>query len=101
MSQGNPRLINQVADIALTYGYAEQARTITAQLVAQAALDRIKGRILPLAATEELVVLASSPEEISAQQGSSRTRSSDLAIDEPSEAPSIRSPEEDYERGWS
>lgn len=99
LSQGNPRLINQVADIALTYGYAEQARTITAQLVAQAALDRIKGRILPLAATEELVVLASSPEEISAQQGSSRTRSSDLAIDEPSEAPSIRSPEEDYERG--
>ncbi|MFO0776914.1 MAG: AAA family ATPase [Nitrospira sp.] len=96
LSQGNPRLINQVADIALTYGYAEQARTITAKLVAQAALDRIKGRILPLAATEELVDLASAPDEPLEHQGSNRTSS---VADEPSEANSSRSPEEDYERG--
>ncbi|MDH4154597.1 MAG: AAA family ATPase [Nitrospira sp.] len=99
LSQGNPRLINQVADIALTYGYAEQARTITAKLVAQAALDRIKGRILPLAATEELVAIASAPEESLAHQGSARTRASDLVPDELSETTSTRSPEEDYERG--
>ncbi len=63
LSRGNPRLINQVSDIALTYGYAEQARIITSKLVAQAALDRSKGGILPLAAKEELVGLAEAPED--------------------------------------
>jgi general secretion pathway protein A len=101
LSQGNPRLINQVADITLTYGYAEQARTITAKLVAQAALDRIKGRILPLAATEELVDLASVRDERVEHQGSSRTSSSDLVTDEPSETDSTRSPDADYERGMA
>jgi general secretion pathway protein A len=63
LSQGNPRLINQLSDIALTYGYAEQARIITSKLVAQAALDRSKGGILPLAAREELAGLAAVPED--------------------------------------
>lgn len=63
LSRGNPRLINQVADIALTYGYAEQARVITSKLVAQAALDRSKGGILPLAAKEELGDLATLPDD--------------------------------------
>ena len=63
LSLGNPRLINQVSDIALTYGYAEQATSITSKLVAQAALDRSKGGILPLAAKEELVGLAASSED--------------------------------------
>ena len=58
LTQGNPRLINQVADRALTYGYAEQAKVITSQLIAQAALDRTKGGILPLVAEDELVTLA-------------------------------------------
>ena len=98
LSQGNPRLINQVADIALTYGYAEQARTITAKLVAQAAIDRIKGRILPLAATEELVALASAPDEPTEYQGSGRTLSLELVGDEPSEAALSQSSEEIYQR---
>ena len=98
LSQGNPRLINQVADIALTYGYAEQARTITAKLVAQAAIDRIKGRILPLAATEELVALASAPDEPVEHPGSSRTLSLELVVDEPSEAALSQSSEENYQR---
>lgn len=63
LSRGNPRLINQVSDIALTYGYAEQARIITSKLVAQAALDRSKGGILPLAAKEELVGLAEAQQD--------------------------------------
>ncbi len=98
LSQGNPRLINQVADISLTYGYAEQARTITAKLVAQAAIDRIKGQILPLAATEELVALASAPDEPAEHQGSSRTLSLELVLDEPSEAALSQSSEESYQR---
>jgi general secretion pathway protein A len=65
LTRGNPRLINQVCDVALTYGFAEQARVITSKLVAQAAFDRTKGGILPLAAREELSALASAPEDAS------------------------------------
>ncbi len=65
LTRGIPRLINQVCDIALTYGFTEQARVITSKLVAQAAFDRSKGGILPLAAQEELSVLASAPEDAS------------------------------------
>ena len=63
LTRGNPRLITQVCDVALTYGFAEQARVITSKLVAQAAFDRNKGRILPLAAVEELAALAAAPED--------------------------------------
>lgn len=98
LSQGNPRLINQVADITLTYGYAEQASSITAKLVAQAALDRIKGRILPLVATEELVALASAPDEPVEHRESNRTSSLELVVDEPSEAALSQSSEENYQR---
>ena len=63
LTRGNPRLINQVCDVALTYGFAEQARVISSKLVAQAAFDRSKGGILPLAAREELSALASAPED--------------------------------------
>jgi type II secretory pathway predicted ATPase ExeA len=63
LARGNPRLINQVCGYALTYGFAEQARVITSKLVAQAAFDRSKGRILPLAARDELSALAGAPED--------------------------------------
>jgi tetratricopeptide (TPR) repeat protein len=63
LTRGNPRLMNQVCDVALTYGFAEQARVITSKLVAQAAFDRSKGGILPLAAREDLSALASAPED--------------------------------------
>ena len=65
LTRGTPRLINQVCDIALTYGFAEQAWVITSKLVAQAAFDRSKGGILPIAAREELSALASAPEDAS------------------------------------
>jgi general secretion pathway protein A len=63
LTRGNPRLMNQVCDLALTYGFAEQARVISSKMVAQAAFDRSKGGILPLAAREELAALASAPED--------------------------------------
>ena len=63
LTRGTPRLINQVCDVALTYGFAEQGRVITSKLVAQAAFDRSKGGILPLAAREELSALATAPED--------------------------------------
>ena len=67
LSQGIPRLINQICDISLTYGFAEQTGFITRKLVAQAALDRSRGGILPLGRIEELGALAASaddPDEI-------------------------------------
>ncbi len=63
LTRGTPRLINQVSDIALTYGFAEQARVITSKLVAQAAFDRCKGGILPLVGRDELQALATAPED--------------------------------------
>jgi general secretion pathway protein A len=60
LSQGNPRLINQVCEMALTYGYAKQAPRITAKLLAQAALDRRKNRILPLSELDDLATIAAS-----------------------------------------
>ncbi len=48
LSGGNPRLINQVCDLALAYGFAAQVRWITAQLVIKSATDRKAGGILPL-----------------------------------------------------
>ena len=63
LTKGNPRLINQVCEVALTYGFAEQARVITSKLVAQAAFERSKGKILPLAARESLCVWAGAPED--------------------------------------
>jgi type II secretory pathway predicted ATPase ExeA len=49
LSGGNARLINQVCDVSLAYGYAEQTRLITAHLVMKAATDRTASGILPLA----------------------------------------------------
>ncbi len=46
---GNARLINQVCDISLAYGYAEQAPWITARIVWKASSDRRAGGILPVA----------------------------------------------------
>ena len=94
LSRGNPRLINQVSDIALTYGYAEQARIITSKLVAQAALDRSKGGILPLAAKEELVGLAEAQQDPTELDDPILTT---VSI-ESSKAYPVSSPVEDYAR---
>ncbi len=47
-TEGNTRLINQVCEISLVFGYAEQRKTITAELVINAAQERAKGGMLPL-----------------------------------------------------
>ena len=43
LTAGTPRLINQVADTASAYGFAEQQPWVTASLLSQAAQDRGKG----------------------------------------------------------
>jgi type II secretory pathway predicted ATPase ExeA len=49
LTGGNPRLINQVCDVSLAYGFAEQVRHVIAPLVAKSAMDRSASKILPLA----------------------------------------------------
>ena len=65
LTRGIPRLINQVCDLALTHGVEEKARIITCKLVAQAAFERSKGKILPLSSREELAVLINVPDDAS------------------------------------
>ncbi|BFU91074.1 MAG: hypothetical protein NTAFB01_22610 [Nitrospira sp.] len=101
LSRGNPRLINQVSDIALTYGYAEQVRIITSKLVAQAALDRSKGGILPLAAKAELVGLAAAPEDPTELADPMPSLGVTTAAAESAEVYPVSSPEEDYRQGMA
>ncbi|MGE0468516.1 MAG: AAA family ATPase [Nitrospira sp.] len=101
LSRGNPRLINQVSDITLTYGYAEQVPIITSKLVAQAALDRLKGGILPLAGKEELAELADAPEDPTEFQEFVSIPEPIAVTDESPEPGPASSPEEDYERGMA
>lgn len=49
LTGGNPRLINQICDVSMAYGYAEQSPWITAKIVWKAASDRRAGGILPVA----------------------------------------------------
>ena len=64
LTKGNPRLINQVCDLTMTHGFGLQAQVITSKIVAQAALERSKGKILPLSSREELMVLSNLPDDI-------------------------------------
>jgi general secretion pathway protein A len=98
LSRGNPRLINQVSDIALTYGYAEQMRIITSKLVAQAALDRSQGGILPLAEQEELVGLAAAPDDPAELDDPIPSPGLNTVAVESAEAQSMSPPEDDYAR---
>ena len=47
-SGGTPRLMNTICDTSLVYGYAEQAKVITAEIVQEVVRDKSKGNILPL-----------------------------------------------------
>lgn len=76
LTKGNPRLINQVCDLTLTHAFGLQAQVITSKLVAQAAYERCKGKILPLSSREELNVLANVPDDPSEFSTASLTPSS-------------------------
>lgn len=63
LSGGIPRLINQLCDLSLAYGFGEGAERITAQLVLQVASDRATGGILPSNVDPRTIHL--DPEELS------------------------------------
>ncbi len=52
-SNGIPRLINTLCDTAFVYGFAEQAERITKPIVDEVIDDKSKGRILPLAHSQQ------------------------------------------------
>lgn len=47
-SNGIPRLINIICDIAMIYGFAEQQDYIDKKIIRDVARDRLKGQILPI-----------------------------------------------------
>jgi general secretion pathway protein A len=52
-SGGIPRLINQLCDNAMVYGYAEQSQQIDSQLINDVAYEKQKGGIFPVYAEAE------------------------------------------------
>jgi type II secretory pathway predicted ATPase ExeA len=52
-SGGVPRLINQLCDLALVYGFAEQISRIDSEIMLQVIADRSRGGLLPLPARDE------------------------------------------------
>jgi general secretion pathway protein A len=58
LTDGIPRLINQLCDHALVYGYAEQADRITARVLLAASTARAKHGVLPLVVLPENVELS-------------------------------------------
>jgi len=72
LTGGNARLINQVCDVSLAYGYAEQSPLVTAGIVWRAANDRRTGGILPVAPGPLTDLLT--PEEATAEEQSLAVR---------------------------
>jgi general secretion pathway protein A len=110
LTGGIPRLINQLCDTALTYGFAEEAPFLSTKIVAQAAKDRSKGGILPLTDTDALTAMT--PEQDAAEQAqlatfASRTASTpgdaDRSVNRAQATTAARPPSRDageaYERG--
>ncbi len=58
LTGGIPRLINQLCDHALVYGYAEQLGAITAQVILAAAKARAKHGVLPLMVSPDDIELS-------------------------------------------
>ena len=70
-SGGVPRLINQLCDTALVYGFAEQQHRIDARLVTDVAREKQAGGIFPTldeAGLEEIVEPETAPEEVAPVQ---------------------------------
>jgi type II secretory pathway predicted ATPase ExeA len=74
LTGGNPRLINQVSDVSLAYGYAAKTPWITVQLVLKAAADRRANGILPLINGEVSHVVSDEEKQVEQQQLASMSR---------------------------
>ena len=73
LTGGIPRLINQLCDHALVYGYAAQAETITAQVILDAARVRDKNGFLPFRAVPDTIEPSQSELEAEAKEVAAQT----------------------------
>ncbi|NOS77012.1 MAG: AAA family ATPase [Nitrospira sp.] len=102
LTGGNARLINQVCDVSLAYGYAERAPLVTANIVWRATNDRRAGGILPVAqhalcdllSQEEVVA-----EELEVAAAASPAPPQTAALPLPSAEPAAQSQQSYYEQG--
>jgi tetratricopeptide (TPR) repeat protein len=85
LSGGNPRLINQLCDLALMYGFGEGADRITASLLLQAATDRAQGGILPTVVDPRTVLL--DPVKLSQESQDHKPMPSPFPVTVPQDAP--------------
>ncbi len=63
LTGGIPRLINQLCDSTLLYGFAEEVSYLSTGLVMQAAKDRSEGGILPLGDVDALIAMTNEQKE--------------------------------------
>src|SRR5262245_2288161 len=74
LTGGNARLINQVCDVSLAYGYASKTPWITSDLVRKAATDRRANGILPLVNGENCLVNSEAEQMEEKRQLASRSQ---------------------------
>jgi type II secretory pathway predicted ATPase ExeA len=99
LSGGNPRLINQVCDLALAYGFAAQARWITAQLVVKSATDRNAGGILPLKVPASSAPFSEEEERREREQLAGLAQPQAPVAQDSKPATKVESPASLYQRG--
>ena len=95
LTGGIPRLINQLCDHALVYGYASQADTITARVVLEAAAARDRHGVLPFAVPPGQIEWSARDAEdeevetkaVKAQAGASRGRTAPPEVADMQDAP--------------
>jgi hypothetical protein len=74
ISGGVPRIINQICDLALAYGFAQETQRITAAIVAEVITDRKAGGILPLSLDVDVQSLVASEHNWSDEIGALKNR---------------------------
>ncbi|MCP9473041.1 MAG: AAA family ATPase [Nitrospira sp.] len=89
LSGGIPRLINQLCDLSLAYGFGDGKERITAAIVLQAASDRAAGGILPSDVDPQTVRL--DPDQVAREEHVSSTHP--LSMDRTVEIQAVRSAE--------
>jgi general secretion pathway protein A len=99
LTGGNPRLINQVCDVSLAYGFAEQARLVTSPLVIKAAIDRTASKILPLTHTEASDLLSDDEQRNEQAQVGQLAFPSAAPKTDAKPLPAVESPAVLYKRG--
>ena len=99
LAGGNPRLINQVCDISLAYGFAGQTPWITAATVIKAATDRRASGILPLVKLDASTLVSDEEQQAEQAQLDSLGKAEAPLKEAKKPRPVVESPMALYRRG--